>query len=113
MYIPKVIVRDEAVLRKIRRDTLGRPRQYQHGDPEFSVPQYPAKSVAHPAVDVIFRAMHQRRITYNEIKDKTGIAYNTLWAWKTNKQSPRVSQLEKVYKVLGIRWRVYIPGIDN
>lgn len=108
-----VVVRDEALLRKLRRDADANLRSYRHGDPRYSVPQYPVKARAHPMIDVIFRAMNAKRITYDAVYAATGVAYNTLWAWKTNKHSPRVEQVEKVYKFLGIKFRAYIPGVDN
>lgn len=109
----KVIVRDVALLKRIRQQERDNPRLYQRGDKRFSVPLYPLPITCPEYIDVIYRAMNLKRVTYNAVHEATGVNYNRLWYWKKNRQQPRLDMLLKVYAYLGIRWRTYIPGIDN
>lgn len=105
----------EATLRQLKRAMIANPRAALRSTTDiFCVPRYPvAKTFRRPMVDVVFRAMNKKRITYSEAGERAGISPHTILNWRRNGASPDAANLEKIYRALGIRCRLIISGVDD
>jgi hypothetical protein len=113
----------EPMLRRSRRQELADARD--QGRSKYSVPKYPVNprrhGRLHPAIDVIFRAMNAKRITYDEFSEKSGVSKTTLDEWRYGRQRrararrymPSLETLDRAYKALGIRMRLFVDGLDD
>lgn len=65
----------------------------------FNNKQYKIPENCHPAVAVLFGEMKAQKITYKEMKKRSGIDTQTLRAWRT-RTTPTIDNLEACLNVL-------------
>lgn len=74
------------------------------------VPKYPLQRKVDPLIDIIFKEMNKKSITYGQVSTRSGVSIETFRNWRRG-QLPCLINLLAIYSVCGLKLKaVIIPG---